>query len=97
MTFCTISSIEVLKDASATAVYGSRGANGVVLITTKKGTAGNTRVTYDTRYGVQQIHNKIKPFSGPEYAQFKREAARTAGKYGCPDGVVQPCFGHHGG
>ncbi|MBW3630805.1 MAG: TonB-dependent receptor plug domain-containing protein, partial [Gemmatimonadetes bacterium] len=84
----SIESVDVLKDASATAVYGSRGANGVVLITTRKGRAGATRVTYDTRYGTQQIHNKLKPFSGPDYAQFKREAFRTAGKYTCPGGAA---------
>ena len=48
-----IQSIEVLKDASATAIYGSRGANGVVLVTSTKGQAGNTRTTYDTYVGVQ--------------------------------------------
>jgi TonB-linked SusC/RagA family outer membrane protein len=85
----SIESVEVLKDASATAIYGSRGANGVVLITTKRGQAGHTSVTYDVRYGTEQIHKLIKPFSGPEYAQFKREAARTAGKYQCPEGVTQ--------
>src|SRR5690606_28938144 len=47
----SVASIEVLKDASATAVYGSRGANGVVLITTNSGQSGTTRVAYDTRYG----------------------------------------------
>lgn len=85
----SIESVDVLKDASATAVYGSRGANGVVLITTKKGRPGATRVTYDARYGTQSIHNKLKPFSGPEYAQFKREAFRTAGKYNCPNNAPQ--------
>ena len=49
----TIESIDVLKDASATAVYGSRGANGVVLISTKRGRAGETQLTYETRYGVE--------------------------------------------
>jgi TonB-linked SusC/RagA family outer membrane protein len=85
----SIESVEVLKDASATAIYGSRGANGVILITTKRGRAGDTRITYDTRYGVEQIHKLIKPFSGPQYAQFKREAFRTAGKYVCPNNGPQ--------
>ena len=85
----TIESIDVLKDASATAVYGSRGANGVVLISTKRGQAGKTQLTYETRYGVEQIHNKLKPFDGPEYAQFKRESFRTAGKYTCPNAAPQ--------
>src|SRR5690606_39439984 len=47
-----IASMEVLKDASATAIYGSRGANGVVLITTKRGEAGKTRVSWDSYYGL---------------------------------------------
>src|SRR5690606_40352120 len=50
-----IESIEVLKDASATAIYGSRGANGVVIITTKKGVAGETRVDLDLSYGQQEL------------------------------------------
>lgn len=53
-----IESLEVLKDASATAIYGSRGSNGVVLITTKSGRKGKTTVTYDGSYGIQsQIKN----------------------------------------
>jgi TonB-dependent SusC/RagA subfamily outer membrane receptor len=50
-----IESIEVLKDASASAIYGSRAANGVVLITTKRGKAGKPRVSLDSYYGVQQV------------------------------------------
>jgi TonB-linked SusC/RagA family outer membrane protein len=83
----TVASIEVLKDASATAIYGSRGANGVILITTKTGQAGETRVTYDTYYGLQEIHTKVEVFDGAEYAQFRRDAMRTTGRYNCPDGV----------
>ena len=48
-----IESVEVLKDASATALYGSRGANGVILITTKRGKAGQSRVSYDAYTGYQ--------------------------------------------
>jgi TonB-dependent SusC/RagA subfamily outer membrane receptor len=51
-----IESVEVLKDASSTAIYGARGANGVVLITTKRGTSGATRVAYEGYYGVQQVN-----------------------------------------
>lgn len=79
-----IRSVEVLKDASATAVYGSRGANGVVLITTNRGQAGGTRVAYETYYGLQDIHNVVRVFDGPGYAEFKREAYRSVGQYGCP-------------
>jgi TonB-linked SusC/RagA family outer membrane protein len=82
-----IESIEVLKDASATAIYGSRGANGVVLITSRRGQAGNTRVTYDTYAAAQAVNRKIEVFDAQGYADYKREAYRTAGLYKC-GGVV---------
>src|SRR5829696_8031585 len=78
-----IESIEVLKDASATAIYGSRGANGVVLITSRRGTAGNTRTTYDTYFGAQQVNRKVDVFDPEGYANYKRESYRTAGLYKC--------------
>ena len=84
-----IESIEVLKDASATAIYGSRGANGVVLITSRRGQAGNTRVTYDTYAGQQQVSRKIEVFGPQEYADYKREAYRTSGLYKCNNVVSQ--------
>ncbi len=83
-----IESIEVLKDASATAIYGSRGASGVVLITTRQGKAGVTSVSYDTYFGVQQASRRMQMMNGPQFAQFKREASRTVGKYQCPSGVA---------
>jgi len=54
-----IQSVEILKDASATAIYGSRGANGVVLITTRRGKAGITTIDFESSYGMQSISNKI--------------------------------------
>ena len=78
-----IESIEVLKDASATAIYGSRGANGVILITSRRGQAGNTRVTYDTYAGAQDVTRKIDVFDAEGYANYKREAYRTSGLYKC--------------
>jgi len=66
-----IVSIEVLKDASATAIYGSRAANGVVLITTKHGTAGETKVTYNTYYALQMLPKKLEMMSLPEYADYQ--------------------------
>jgi len=72
-----IESMEVLKDASATAIYGSRGANGVVLITTKRGKAGKTRVEYDGYYGIQKPLNKLDIMDGAEFAEFVREAYRN--------------------
>lgn len=62
-----IASIEILKDASATAIYGSRGANGVVLITTKKGKEGKLTVTYDASYGQQQVAKTQRYMTGDEY------------------------------
>lgn len=62
-----IASIEVLKDASATAIYGSRGANGVVLITTKSGKAGALKVNYDVYAGVQNVAHKIRMLNPEEY------------------------------
>jgi TonB-linked SusC/RagA family outer membrane protein len=82
-----IESIEVLKDASATAIYGSRGANGVVLVTSKKGQAGATRTNYDAYVGAQQITRNVEVFDPMGYANYKREAYRTAGLYKC-GGVV---------
>lgn len=63
-----IESIEVLKDASATAIYGSRGANGVVLITTKRGKAGQTKVDFETSYSIQKLRKKLDLMNGSEYA-----------------------------
>jgi TonB-dependent SusC/RagA subfamily outer membrane receptor len=63
-----IVSMEVLKDASATAIYGSRASNGVVLITTKKGQAGKPTISYEGYYGVQKIPNKLETMNLREYA-----------------------------
>ncbi len=76
-----IESIDILKDASATAIYGSRGANGVVLITTKKGKEGKAVVDYNGYYGVQNEAKKLALFNGAEWVEFLREAYRTTGKY----------------
>lgn len=65
-----IESLEILKDASAVAIYGSRGANGVVLITTKKGKEGKTRVDYEGSLGFQSLRKKIEMMNATEYANF---------------------------
>lgn len=72
-----IESIDILKDASATAIYGSRGANGVVLITTKRGKPGKTRIEYDGYYGVQKPLRNLEIMNGAEFAEFVREAYRN--------------------
>ena len=65
-----IENIEVLKDASATAIYGSRGANGVIIVTTKHGKAGETRVTCDFSYSLQTLRKKLDIMNAEEYATF---------------------------
>jgi TonB-linked SusC/RagA family outer membrane protein len=65
-----IESIEILKDASATALYGSRGANGVVLITTKKGGEGRNNITFNSYFGVQRIQKKLDVLNGQEFANY---------------------------
>lgn len=83
-----ITSMEVLKDASATAIYGSRGANGVVLITTKRGTTGKTVVAVDSYYGINSPLGQIEVFDGPGFAEYKRESRRATGAY--PEGPNTP-------
>jgi TonB-linked SusC/RagA family outer membrane protein len=68
-----IESIEVLKDASATAIYGSRGANGVVQITTKSGKAGQNRITYDASFTNQTIQRKLKVMDGTQFLDFVKK------------------------
>ena len=65
-----IESIEILKDASATAIYGSRGANGVVLITTKQGKAGKMKIDYEMHAGFQEVENQLDLLSTDEYISF---------------------------
>lgn len=66
-----IASLDVLKDASATAIYGSRGANGVVLITTKRGIAGDTRVSFNSYYGISQITKKYNVYNADQYRALR--------------------------
>ena len=75
-----IESISVLKDASSTAIYGSRGANGVVIITTKRGKAGKSTITFDTYYGIQNVRRKYPVLNGREYAQFVNDANTNEGR-----------------
>jgi TonB-linked SusC/RagA family outer membrane protein len=75
-----IESIEVLKDASATAIYGSRGANGVILITTKRGKAGKGTVNFESYYGVQEVAKKLDLLNAAEFADLINEANVNAGR-----------------
>jgi TonB-linked SusC/RagA family outer membrane protein len=76
-----IASIDVLKDASATAIYGSRGANGVVIVTTKKGQSGTPKVELSGSYGVSSILRKIEVLNAAEYKQSLTDYGLTSGNY----------------
>ncbi|GEO06037.1 SusC/RagA family TonB-linked outer membrane protein [Adhaeribacter aerolatus] len=71
-----IESITILKDAASTAIYGARGSNGVVLITTKSAKEGKVNLSFSADYGIQNIPDsrKVTVLNGPEFAQFKKEA-----------------------
>ncbi|HEV2355171.1 MAG TPA: SusC/RagA family TonB-linked outer membrane protein, partial [Puia sp.] len=73
-----IESYEILKDAAAAAIYGSRGANGVVLITTKKGANEKTKVTLDASLGTQSPWKKIPTLTGPQYITLVNEELMNA-------------------
>jgi TonB-linked SusC/RagA family outer membrane protein len=75
-----VESVQVLKDASATALYGSRGANGVILVTTKRGKEGPTKVDFSATMGVQQIANRIETMNSVEFLRVNRMAYDNAGK-----------------
>ena len=75
-----IESIDVLKDASSTAIYGARGANGVIIITTKKGIVSAPKVTYRSYYGIQENTKKIKLMGGYEFVRYQLDVdSATAG------------------
>jgi TonB-dependent starch-binding outer membrane protein SusC len=73
-----IESIQVLKDASSTAIYGSRGSNGVIIVTTKKGAIGPATFSYNTYVGVQQVAKKIDMMNSREYLEFFKDGHNQA-------------------
>ena len=81
-----IESIDVLKDASATAIYGSAGANGVIMITTKHGSKGHTNINITADFGIQTLSSKLDVCSGDQYAANLRQARIN-------DGQVDPATG----
>ncbi|MCY7350633.1 MAG: TonB-dependent receptor, partial [Cytophagaceae bacterium] len=87
-----IESIEILKDASATAIYGARGANGVVLITTKRGKAGQSNVDFETYYGWQQVGKKLDLLNGQQYATLVNEAITNDNLYAAANNQKPPFF-----
>jgi TonB-dependent starch-binding outer membrane protein SusC len=72
-----IASIEVLKDAAAQAIYGARAANGVILVTTKRGKSGKLTIGLNSYYTTQQLTKNFDLFTPEEFAQFRREARRS--------------------
>lgn len=76
-----IESIEILKDASATAIYGSRGANGVVLITTKRGTQGKDNIIFSANFGISKVVKKLNMLDGYNYASYMNETIRMVNEY----------------
>jgi TonB-linked SusC/RagA family outer membrane protein len=75
-----IESLEVMKDAASSAIYGSRGGNGVIIITTKKGVPGKSTVQYNAYYGWQNIARKVPVLNAHEYTVIQNEAAVNGGK-----------------
>jgi len=74
-----IESVDVLKDAASAAIYGSRAANGVILVTTKKGTKGKAQITFDAYYGVQNLAKEIDLLNARDYAMIMNEQAINSG------------------
>ncbi|MFD1063001.1 SusC/RagA family TonB-linked outer membrane protein [Winogradskyella litorisediminis] len=84
-----VESFSILKDASATAIYGSRASNGVIIITTKKGTSGKPKFNYSTDYTVSSAGDGLDVMNGEEYTQFIQQFhPNRAGQLGVPAGSV---------
>jgi TonB-linked SusC/RagA family outer membrane protein len=79
-----IASMEILKDASSTAIYGSRGANGVILVTTKKGISGQAVVSLNSYYGISQVARYPGVMDGQQFVEQRRQAYRTTGNWASP-------------
>lgn len=75
-----IESIEILKDASATAIYGAQAANGVIIVTMKKGKEGNVKINFKANFGVDQLAKKIEVMNLRQFAAWNNEARRMAGE-----------------
>ncbi|MBC9911549.1 TonB-dependent receptor [Chitinophaga varians] len=85
-----IESIDILKDASATAIYGSRGANGVVIVTTRKGKAERNTLNYEGSYGVQSLRKKIDLLDAHDFAILRNEALYDANPSKGPNQYLSP-------
>ena len=93
-----IESIDILKDAAATAIYGGQGANGVVIITTKRGKKGADNVSYSASYGTQQIDKKVSVLNGPQWASYYDDLVKAAGLKGVTanQGIIDSLGGETG-
>ena len=89
-----VESMQILKDASAASIYGSRAGNGVVIITTKKGKAGKPKFTYDTYYGTQRHGRLLDMLNTPEYAQLTWESRINSGAVGANGYPIHSQFGN---
>lgn len=85
-----IVSVDVLKDASAAAIYGSRASGGVIIITTKRGKTGKAIVSYDGYYGISHITKEYDFMNGPQYAAFKRESIAGNSSATSPNTTAYP-------
>lgn len=74
-----IETITILKDAASAGIYGSRGSNGVILITTKRGIAGSNRITFNTYTGWQKVEKKLEVLTGPQYVEYMAEGMANDG------------------
>lgn len=80
-----IESIEILKDAASTAIYGSRGSNGVILITTKKGKSGDAKFTFDAYTGLQKTWKTLDLLNGEQYYDLMKDELANSGRYKITD------------
>lgn len=85
-----IASLEVLKDASSTAIYGARGANGVIMVTTKRGVRGNTRVTYDGNVNRAELYRHVKTLNSDQFIQIYNQAFVNATNFDPLGGTWTP-------
>lgn len=90
-----IESVEILKDASATAIYGSRGANGVILITTKRGEKGKDNISFNANFGISKVVKKIEMLDAYGYAKYMNEASDNFKFYDGAKDEVRPYPGDY--
>ncbi|MET4139751.1 TonB-dependent receptor [Pedobacter sp. UYP1] len=85
-----VASLEVLKDASSTAIYGSRGANGVIMITTKRGRREGTQISYEANANVSELYRHVKTLNSEEFLKVYNEAYANGTKFDPAGGVWTP-------